>query len=59
MNHMDPTKQALVDFAENVKNNKNPLSNAESGAWVSITVQMALDALHKGGIQHWKRSYDI
>lgn len=59
MSHMDPTKQALVDFAENVKNNKNPLSNVESGAWVSITVQMALDALHKGGIQHWKRSYDI
>jgi predicted dehydrogenase len=57
--HGDPTKQALLDFAENIRENKKPLSNVESGALVSISVQMALDALHKGGIQKWKSDYDI
>lgn len=58
ISHMDPTKQALVDFVENVKHNKKPLSNVESGAWVSTIVQMALDALHKGGIRHWRKGYE-
>lgn len=59
VNHMDPTKQALLDFGENIRNNKKPISNVESGALVSISVQMALDAMIGGKIEYWKPHYDI
>lgn len=52
--HLDPSKQALIDFRDNVVNNSIPKSNVISGAKAAICVQMGLDALYKGEIVHWK-----
>ncbi|THD66823.1 Gfo/Idh/MocA family oxidoreductase [Robertkochia marina] len=43
--HQDPSKQALIDFRDSIKNNTMPLSNAKTGAMASICVQMGLEAL--------------
>ncbi len=50
VNHMDPSKQALVDFRGSILNNSIPKSNVVSGAKVAICVQMGLDALYNKAI---------
>lgn len=52
--HLDPSKQALVDFRDCVVNNSIPKSNVISGANAAICVQMGLDALYQGEVVHWK-----
>ncbi|MFK8061146.1 MAG: Gfo/Idh/MocA family protein [Polaribacter sp.] len=48
--HLDPSKQALLDFKAAILNNKNPLSDITSGAKTAVCVQMALDAMYNNKI---------
>ena len=59
LEHKDPTLQALVDFRDNIRDNKTPLSNAQTGAEVSVVVQMALDAMDNNRVETWKDSYNF
>jgi predicted dehydrogenase len=51
--HLDPSKQALLDFKNAIINNKEPLSDITSGAKTAICVQMALDAMYNNEIVKW------
>ena len=53
--HLDPSKQALLDFKSAIINNKNPLSNITSGAKTAVCVQMGLDAMYKNKIVQWNK----
>ena len=44
--HEDPSKQALIDFRDNIVNNTLPISNAKTGAMAAMCVQMGLDAMY-------------
>lgn len=46
LEHLDPSKQALLDFKDAVLNNEYPESNVITGAKAAICVQMGLDAMH-------------
>ena len=50
VDHADPSKQALIDFKDNIINNTRPASDAISGAKVSNAVQMGLDAMYNDKI---------
>ena len=52
--HLDPSKQALLDFKQSILSNTMPKSNVISGAKAAICVQMGLDAVHNGNVVHWK-----
>lgn len=54
--HLDPSKQALLDFKSAIINNKNPLSNITSGAKTAVCVQMALDAMYNNKIVQWNNN---
>ena len=51
--HLDPSKQALLDFKSAIFNNKVPLSNITTGAKTAVCVQMALDAMYNTKIVKW------
>lgn len=51
--HLDPSKQALMDFRDSIRDNKMPKSNVVSGAKAAICVQMGLDALYGNKIVEW------
>ncbi len=57
--HLDPSKQALIDFRNNVINNQLPLSNVFTGASTAIAVNLSLDALHNEKISYWKNYYNM
>ena len=44
--HEDPSKQALIDFRDNVLSGTLPLSNVTTGAMAALCVQMGLDAMY-------------
>ena len=52
--HMDPSKQALVDFRDSIINNTPAKSDVFTGAKSAICVQMGLDALYNNQIVKWK-----
>jgi len=52
--HLDPSKQVLLDFRDSVKQNTTPKSNVFSGAKAAVCVQMGLDALATGNVVRWK-----
>lgn len=56
---MDASKQALIDFRDNVNMGKEPDSNVETGANVSILVSMAIDAMDNNRVVEWKPEYDF
>lgn len=56
MNHLDPSKQALIDFRDNIYENKLPISNVYTGANTAVAVQMSLDAMIKSEIQYWEEN---
>ena len=51
---MDATKQALIDFRDNVNMDKEPDSNVNTGANVSILVSMAIEAMDTKSVVEWK-----
>ncbi len=56
---MDASKQALIDFRDSVRTGKQPVSNVETGANVSILVSMAIDAMDNNKVVEWKPEYNI
>ena len=54
--HINPTKQALLDFREAILNNKQPESDIITGAKTAICVQMGLDAMYNNEIVKWNTS---
>ncbi len=56
---MDASKQALIDFRDNVNMEKEPDSNVETGANVSILVSMSIDAMDNNRVVEWKPEYDF
>ncbi len=54
ISHMDPSKQALVDFRDSILNNTQPISNVNTGANTAKAVQLSLDAMYKKQIQYWE-----
>jgi len=59
VSHLDPSKQALIDFRDSITNNKQPISNLHTGAHTAIAVQMSLDAMHNNTIEYWKEEYNL
>ncbi|MDW7693563.1 Gfo/Idh/MocA family oxidoreductase [Flammeovirgaceae bacterium SG7u.111] len=57
--NMDPSKQALVDFADSIRNNTEPISNIQTGAKASFAVSMALDAIMTDKRVYWKDEYNV
>ena len=57
--HLDPSKQALVDFRDNILNNQLPESNVYSGSSTAIAVDLALKAVHNERITYWRPYYNI
>jgi predicted dehydrogenase len=57
--HLNPTKQALLDFKSAIINNKKPLSDIISGAKTAVCVQMSLDAMYNNKIVKWKNDVII
>ena len=56
--HEDPSKQALVDFRDNILNNKTHLSNVLTGSSTAIAVDLSLQALHNEKIMYWRNYYN-
>lgn len=52
--HLGPSKQALLDFRDSILSNTMPKSNVFSGAKAAVCVQMGLDALYTGKVIDWK-----
>lgn len=48
--HTEPTEQALIDFQNNIRDNKKPISDITTGANSAICVQMGLDAMYNNKI---------
>ncbi len=53
VSHLDPSKQALIDFRDCIVNNKTPISNVTTGANTAKAVQLSLDAMYQHKIVHW------
>lgn len=51
--HLTPTEQALIDFKNCIKDNKEPLSNVFTGADVSYAVEMGIKAMDSGNVVSW------
>jgi len=54
VSHLDPSKQALIDFRDAILNNTQPISNVYTGANTAKAVQLSLDAMYNENIQYWK-----
>lgn len=51
--HLNPTKQALLDFSVAIQNNKQPKSDIITGAKTAACVQMGLDAMYNNKTINW------
>lgn len=58
LEHLNPSKQALLDFHESILINKQPKSDIITGAKVSICVQ-GLDAMYTNKIVDWNPQIEI
>lgn len=56
--HPDPSKQALMDFADSITNQKVPISDITTGSKTAIAVQMGLDAMYNNKIVSWDTNFD-
>jgi len=57
--HIDPTRQALVDFRDNILSGSKPISNVYTGAHTAVAVQMSLDAMMNEEIISWDEKYSF
>ena len=53
VSHIDPSKQALIDFRDNIYNKTTPISNVITGANTAKAVQLSLDAMYNNEIISW------
>ena len=51
--HIDPTKQALIDFKDAILNNIEPLSNVITGAKAAYAVDMGIKAMDTEKTIYW------
>jgi predicted dehydrogenase len=51
--HLDPSKQALIDFRSAIVNNEQPKSNIITGAKAALCVQMGLDTMLSNEVVKW------
>lgn len=51
--HLNPSKQALIDFRSAIVNDEQPKSNIITGAQAAISVQMGIDAMYDNKIVNW------
>ncbi|PHQ28410.1 Gfo/Idh/MocA family protein [Leeuwenhoekiella nanhaiensis] len=58
-NHTDPSKQALMDFSDAIRNGNRPLSDFKTGADTAICVQMAIDSMLKNEIVKWNPLHSL
>lgn len=54
----DPSKEALMAFAQSILREEMPITNVYSGAKTAICVQMGLDAMHTNSIVKWKSEFN-
>ena len=57
--HADPSKQALMDFRDAIKNNSKPISDLKTRANTAICVQMAIDSMLKNEVVKWNPEHSI
>ncbi|PQV48957.1 putative dehydrogenase [Jejuia pallidilutea] len=50
VDHKEPSLQALIDFRDNIIDNKEPISGLKTGANTAVCIQMALDAMYNNKI---------
>lgn len=53
LQHLDPSKQALVDFRDAIHHNKQPISDVNTGANTAKAVYLAIEAMISGEVKHW------
>ena len=58
ISHVEPSKQALVDFKDSILKKQKPLSDINTGAKAAIAVQMGLDAMYDNTVAKWKPEYN-
>ncbi len=51
--HLDPSKQALVDFKSAIKANKQPISNIHTGANTAKAVNLAIESMISEEVKYW------
>lgn len=56
---VDATAHAIQLFATAIRDNRQPASNAETGAVVAVMVQMALDAMDTAEVVHRSAEYAL
>lgn len=56
---IEPTVNALSNFADCVINNKKPVSNVDTGRDSAIAICMGLNAMETEKMQYWKPEYSI
>jgi len=56
---MDPTLEALEEFADNVLNTRKPSCDVETGTNLSVAVRLAFNSIHERKRMDWKDSYKI
>ncbi|WP_245893622.1 Gfo/Idh/MocA family protein [Sphingobacterium gobiense] len=56
---VEPTINALNDFADCIVNGKKPASNVETGRDSAIAICMGLEAIENEKTQYWKPEYDM
>ena len=56
LTHLNPSKQALLDFREAITNNVQPESDIITGAKAAIAVQMGLDAMYENKVVTWNKT---
>lgn len=57
LEHLDPSKQALLDFKTAILDNNQPKSDLITGAKTAICVQMGLDAMYSNQIVKWNFNF--
>jgi len=50
VDHKEPSLQALIDFRDNIVDNKKPISDITTGANTAVCIQMGLDAMYKNEV---------
>ncbi|MEJ2637821.1 MAG: Gfo/Idh/MocA family oxidoreductase [Calditrichia bacterium] len=53
----ETTPMAFIHFADCIRNNKTPISNAETGRRAAVAVHMGIHAMRNGTIENWKEEY--
>lgn len=56
---MDGTNYALTEFFNSILENKQPVSNINTGTQAAICVAMCNEAIYTGKAQLWKKEYNL